>query len=192
MKTRNNKVGSSRRFFQTVTQQFPVKKSVPNSARLARAPYASSCRCAFYGRKKMSIRFIPLLVGVAMAATAGSAFAFDAMLNAPTAFRTRASHRAAVIEVIPAKTVIDMARCSRGWCEAAYAGRMGYVYTPILISGEPVSPADGDLIEFSDRTSCRRLLTLSASRRPCGGGRRYSFWPSGSAEVSSRRQRPRC
>ena len=140
----------------------------------------------------MSIRFIPLLVGVAMAATAGSAFAFDAMLNGPTAFRARASHRAAVIEVIPAKTVIDMARCSRGWCEAAYAGRMGYVYTPILISGEPVSPADGDLIEFSDRTSCRRLLTLSASRRPCGGGRRYSLRPPGSAEVSSRRQRPRC
>jgi hypothetical protein len=90
----------------------------------------------------MLFRFVPVLTGVAMAVTAGSAFAFDAMVSAPTALRTHASRRAAVIEVVPARAVIDMARCSRGWCEAAYAGRMGYVYTPVLVSGEPVSSTD--------------------------------------------------
>jgi uncharacterized protein YraI len=90
----------------------------------------------------MLSKFVPVLVGVAMAAAATSAFAFDAMVSAPTALRTHASRRAAVIEVIPAKAVIDMARCNRGWCEAAYGGQMGYVYTPVLVSAEPVSPTD--------------------------------------------------
>ena len=53
-----------------------------------------------------------------------------------------------MIEVIPANAVIDMARCHRGWCEAAYAGQMGYVYTPVLVSGEPVSAADEGPIEL--------------------------------------------
>ena len=96
----------------------------------------------------MSSRFRPIFAGVAMAATASAAFAFDAMVTAPTALRTHASHRAAVIEVIPANAVIDMAHCYRGWCEAAYAGQMGYVYTPVLVSGEPVSPADEGPIEL--------------------------------------------
>ena len=96
----------------------------------------------------MSSRFLPIFAGVAVAATASSAFAFDAMVTAPTALRTHASHRAAVIEVIPANAVIDMAHCYRGWCEAAYAGQMGYVYTPVLVSGEPVSSADEGPIEL--------------------------------------------
>ncbi len=96
----------------------------------------------------MSSRFLPIFAGVAMAATVSAVFAFDAMVTAPTALRTQASHRAAVIEVIPANAVIDMAHCYRGWCEAAYAGQMGYVYTPVLVSGEPVSPADEGPIEL--------------------------------------------
>ena len=88
----------------------------------------------------MSFRSIPILAGIAMAATANSAFAFDAIVTATTALRSHASHRAPMIEVIPANAMIDLARCERGWCEAAYAGQIGYVYTPILVSGEPVSP----------------------------------------------------
>ncbi len=89
----------------------------------------------------MSLRFIPIVVGVAMATTGGSAFAFDALVTAPTPMRVHASHRAAVIEVVPPNAVIDMLRCDRGWCEAAYAGQTGYVYTPLIISGEPAPPA---------------------------------------------------
>ncbi len=89
----------------------------------------------------MLSRFVPVLAGVAMAATAGSAFAFDAMVSAPTALRTHASPRAALIEVIPARAVINMERCVRGWCEAAYAGQMGYVYTPVLVGTWSGSPA---------------------------------------------------
>ncbi|HEY8139299.1 MAG TPA: hypothetical protein VIF61_15765 [Methylocystis sp.] len=90
----------------------------------------------------MVLRFVPALAGVAMAATVGSAFAFDAVLVAPKALRTHASPRAAVITVIPPRAVINMERCVRGWCEAAYAGQVGFVYTPVLVSTTPVSPAD--------------------------------------------------
>jgi uncharacterized protein YraI len=82
----------------------------------------------------MSSRLLPILAGVAMTATASSAFAFGAMVSAPTALRTHATQRASVIEVLPANTVVDMARCYRGWCEAAYAGQTGYVHAPLLVS----------------------------------------------------------
>ena len=85
----------------------------------------------------MLTKFVPALAGVAMAATVGSAFAFDAEIVAPKALRTRPSPRAAVITVIPAQSVINMERCVRGWCEAAYAGQLGYVYTPVLVSATP-------------------------------------------------------
>ena len=90
----------------------------------------------------MLSKFVPVLVGVAMAAATTSAFAFGAQVSAPTPLRTHASPRAAVIEVIPARAVINMERCVRGWCEAAYAGQVGYVYTPVLVSAAPVSPTD--------------------------------------------------
>ncbi|HEY8136404.1 MAG TPA: hypothetical protein VIF61_01100 [Methylocystis sp.] len=90
----------------------------------------------------MVSRFVPFLAGVAMVATVGPAFAFDAMVSAPTALRTHASRRAAVIEVIPARAIIDMERCVHGWCEATYAGQVGFVYTPVLVSAAPVSPTD--------------------------------------------------
>jgi len=89
----------------------------------------------------MLSRFIPVLAGAAMAATVGPAFAFDAIVSAPKALHTHPWHHAAVIGVIPANAVIDIAHCNRGWCEAAYAGQLGYVYTPVLVSGAPVAPA---------------------------------------------------
>lgn len=90
----------------------------------------------------MSIKLTSFLVGAVLGMTATSAFAFDAMVSAPTPLRTGASPRAAVIEVIPPKSVVDMARCKRGWCEVVFEGRLGYVYTPLLVSGEPVGEPD--------------------------------------------------
>ena len=91
----------------------------------------------------MLSRFIAALAGAAMAASVGSAFAFDAQIVAPKALRTHPSPRAAVITVIPARAVINMERCVRGWCEAAYAGQLGFVYTPVLVSATPPgSPVD--------------------------------------------------
>ena len=89
----------------------------------------------------MVSRFVPALAGVAMAATVGSALAFNAEIVAPKALRTHASPRAAVVMVIPAGAVINMERCVRGWCEAAYGGQLGYVYTPVLVSTTPASPS---------------------------------------------------
>jgi hypothetical protein len=86
---------------------------------------------------KMSLRLLPVLASVAIAASATSAFAFEAMTPRPTAMRTHASSRAAVVGVIPPNATFDMGRCHRGWCEAAYAGRMGFVRTPVLAGAEP-------------------------------------------------------
>ncbi len=78
---------------------------------------------------------------MAFAAGSASALAFDAAPPGPKEMRAQASHRAAVIEVIPANAVFDIAQCVREWCEAAYAGHTGYVFVPVLISGEPVPGA---------------------------------------------------
>jgi hypothetical protein len=85
----------------------------------------------------MSFRLFPMLAGVALSATAGSAFAFDAGLENPMPLRTEPSRLAAVITVIPANTVVDLIRCNRGWCETTYAGRVGFVHSPILTSTRP-------------------------------------------------------
>ena len=115
----------------------------------------------------MLSKFVPALAGVAMAATVGSAFAFDAEIVAPKALRTHPSPRAAVIMVIPAQSVINMERCVRGWCEAAYAGQMGYVYTPVLVSGEPVSAASvaSSVVarDKAQRTERREMLAMMPS-----------------------------
>jgi uncharacterized protein YraI len=89
---------------------------------------------------QMSAKFLSLLCGVALAGAATSAFAFDAMVTAPRLMRAHPSHHAAVIGSVPANAIVDMARCSHGWCEAAYDGRMGYIYTPTLVSTGPTAP----------------------------------------------------
>ena len=93
----------------------------------------------------MSSSILPILAGVAMAATASSAFAFDVMASSPMAMRTHTTHQAAVIEVVPANAVIDVTRCYRGWCEASYAGQMGYVHAPILVSAAAPSADAGPM-----------------------------------------------
>ncbi len=142
----------------------------------------------------MVSKFVPALAGVAMAATVGSAFAFNAEIVAPKALRTHPSPRAAVIMVIPASAVINMERCVRGWCEAAYAGQLGYVYTPVLVSATPPGSPGLDrpmgiltapiTADRRDRRGCSAAsrvprrgrhggpLMLGASRRPSAGGGR--------------------
>ncbi|QGM45859.1 hypothetical protein [Methylocystis heyeri] len=85
----------------------------------------------------MPPRIISVLAGAVLAASATSAFAFEAMTPQARAMRTHPSPRAAVVGVIPPNATFDMERCVRGWCEAAYAGRVGFVYTPVIVSGGP-------------------------------------------------------
>ena len=82
----------------------------------------------------MSSRLLSALAGVAIMATTSSAFAFSAVVVKPTALRTHAAQGAAVIDVVPPNTEFDMSRCNRGWCEAAYAGQVGYIHAPLLVS----------------------------------------------------------
>ena len=86
----------------------------------------------------MSSKFRSVLAGVALAASATSAFAFDAVLSSPKALHTHPWHRSAVIEVLAPTTVINIAGCRHGWCEAvAPNGVVGFVYTPVLVGAAP-------------------------------------------------------
>jgi hypothetical protein len=86
----------------------------------------------------MSSRFLSVLAGVALAASATSAFAFDAVLSTPKGMHTHPWHRSAVIQVLPATAVINIAGCRHGWCLAtAPNGVTGYVYTPVLVGAVP-------------------------------------------------------
>ena len=104
----------------------------------------------------MSSSILPILAGVAMAATASSAFAFDVMASSPMAMRTHATHQASVIEVVPANAVIDVTRCYRGWCEATYAGQTGFVHAPILVSAAAPSADAGPMDSADLAVHCGR------------------------------------
>ena len=87
----------------------------------------------------MSSRFLSVLAGVALAASATSAFAFDAVISAPKALHVHPWHRSAVIEVLPATAAINIIGCRHGWCQATAAnGVTGFVYTPVVV-GVPAS-----------------------------------------------------
>ena len=86
----------------------------------------------------MSSRFLSVLAGVALAASATSAFAFDAVLSSPKALHTHPWHRSAVIEVLAPTTVINIVGCRHGWCQAqAPNGPVGFVHTPVLVGAVP-------------------------------------------------------
>ncbi len=83
----------------------------------------------------MSSRFLTVVAGVALAASATSAaFAFEAVLSAPKALHVHPWHRSGVIEVLPATAAINIIGCRHGWCQAAAAnGVTGFVYTPVVV-----------------------------------------------------------
>ena len=86
----------------------------------------------------MSRRFLTVLAGVALAASATSAFAFDAILSSPKALHTHPWHRSAVIEVLAPTTVINIVGCRHGRCQAAAPnGVVGFVHTPVLVGAVP-------------------------------------------------------
>jgi hypothetical protein len=86
----------------------------------------------------MSSKFLSVLAGVALAASATSAFAFEAVLSSTKALHTHPWHRSAVIELLAPTTVINIAGCRHGWCEAvAPNGVVGFVYTPVLVGAAP-------------------------------------------------------
>jgi hypothetical protein len=86
----------------------------------------------------MSPKFLSVLAGVALAASATSAFAFEAVLSSTKALHTHPWHRSAVIEVLAPTTVINITGCRHGWCQAqAPNGPVGFVHTPVLVGAAP-------------------------------------------------------
>jgi Bacterial SH3 domain len=86
----------------------------------------------------MSSKFLSVLVGVALAASATSAFAFEAVLTSARAVHTHASHRSAVVAVLPAGATINILAERHGWSAVAGPnGVVGYVRTPVLVSAAP-------------------------------------------------------
>ncbi len=86
----------------------------------------------------MSSKFYSVLAGVALAASATSAFAFEAVLSTTKGLHTHPWHRSAVIEVLPPSSVINISGCRHGWCQAqAINGAVGFVHTPVLVGWTP-------------------------------------------------------
>ncbi len=86
----------------------------------------------------MSSRFLSVLAGVALAASATSAFAFEATLTSAKAVHTHASQRSAVVAVLPAGATINILAERRGWSAVAGPdGVVGFVRTPELVSATP-------------------------------------------------------
>ena len=88
----------------------------------------------------MSSKFLSVLAGVALAASATSAFAFEAVLSSTKALHTHPWHHSAVIEVLAPTTVINIVGCRHGWCQAqAPNGPVGFVHTPVLVGAAPAA-----------------------------------------------------
>lgn len=86
----------------------------------------------------MSSRFLSVLVGVALAASATSAFAFEAVLSSAKAVHTHPWHRSGVVAVLPAGATVNIAGERRGWSAVTGPnGVVGFVYTPVLVSAAP-------------------------------------------------------
>ena len=107
----------------------------------------------------MSSKFLSVLAGVALAASATSAFAFDAVLGAPKALHTNPWHRSAVIERLPATTAVNVIGCRYGWCEVTAAnGATGFVRSPGLL-GVAVAAAPAPIVA-ADRV---RVVPVAAA-----------------------------
>ncbi|BDV40144.1 hypothetical protein [Methylocystis bryophila] len=94
----------------------------------------------------MSSRFLSVLAGVALAASATSAFAFDAVLTSARAVHVHPWHRSAVVAVLPPGATINILAERHGWSEIAGPnGLAGFVRTPLLVSTAPAAwgPAVG-------------------------------------------------
>jgi len=82
----------------------------------------------------MPSRFVSVMAGVALAAGATSAFAFDAVLASPKGLHVQPCYRSAVVEVLPAAATVNIIGCRYGWCQAtAPNGATGFVHTTALI-----------------------------------------------------------
>jgi len=86
----------------------------------------------------MALRFLSVLAGVALAATATSAFAFDAVLASAKGLHTHPWHHSHVIEVLPPGAAVNIIAARHGWAEVQTPGGVvGFVHTPILAGAVP-------------------------------------------------------
>ena len=113
----------------------------------------------------MSSKFLSVLAGVALAASATSAFAFDAVLGAPKGLHVHPWHRSAVIEVLPATALVNVIGCRYGWCEVTAAnGATGFVRSPGLL-GVAVAAAPAPIVA-ADRVPVRVVPVVAAPVAP--------------------------
>ena len=160
----------------------------------------------------MSSKFLSVLAGVALAASATSAFAFEAVLSSTKALHTHPWHRSGVIEVLPPTSVVNIVGARRGWAQVQTAdGHVGFLYTPVLVGAAVPAPgwwwgwgpwtapwAPVAAIVGPAPGSCRRPQSAAAAAAPQSGrvGRcsdRCGRWPApaGSGSRTGRRLRPR-
>jgi len=70
---------------------------------------------------------------------AGPALADLATTGAPVAMRAAPSGKAEVVQRIPRSAEIELGKCARGWCQAVWRGRPGYIQAAAVVFG--ASPA---------------------------------------------------
>lgn len=85
---------------------------------------------------QMRSKLSSLLAAAALIASAGSAAAYDAYVQGPTALRARPSMRSAVIMTLPTNTPVNVMGCRR-WCQARVGGTVGYVPAPMVVAAAP-------------------------------------------------------
>jgi hypothetical protein len=77
-----------------------------------------------------------IVLGVCIAAVlAGPAVAELAMTGAPVAMRAGPSEKAQIVQGVPASAEVEVAKCSRGWRQASWRNRSGYVPCRAVVLG---------------------------------------------------------
>ena len=77
-------------------------------------------------------------------AFAAPALAELAMTGAPVAMRAAPSNKAQVVQRIPASAEIELSKCARGWRQASWRNRSGYIPCDAVVLGPPPATLPGN------------------------------------------------
>jgi len=66
------------------------------------------------------------------------------MTGAPVAMRAAPSAKAHVVQRIPRSAEVEIGKCARGWCRAAWKGLPGYIPAEAVVLGPPTATPPGE------------------------------------------------
>jgi Bacterial SH3 domain len=101
--------------------------------------------------------------GVAVACS-GPAVAELATTGAPVAMRAGPAGNARIVQRIPARAEVELAKCSRGWRQASWRNRSGYVPCSAVVLGPPPATLPGNEMPPPVVNALPTYVTPPASR----------------------------